>query len=50
MTKKLPFILATLGMIIASLASLILPIYYTKIVDIVQTSTASRVEIVPILM
>ena len=37
-------------MIVASLASLVLPIYYTKIIDIVQTSTASRPELVPALL
>ncbi|MCX6823517.1 MAG: ABC transporter ATP-binding protein [candidate division SR1 bacterium] len=50
MGRKWPFISAILGMIIASLASLILPIYYTKIIDIVQTSTASRTELVPVLL
>ncbi|MEI7919164.1 MAG: hypothetical protein WCH65_02950 [bacterium] len=50
MTRKLPFILATIGIIIASLSSLILPIYYTKIVDVVQTSTINRQLLVPILM
>ena len=50
MTNKWPFILSCIGMIFASLASLILPIYYTKIVDVVQLSSATRLELVPVLM
>lgn len=50
MARKWPFIIASLGMIFASLSSLILPIYYTKIVDIVQTSTGSRTVLVPVLL
>jgi len=50
MTRKRPFIVATVGMIIASLTNLILPIYYTKIVDIVQTGDMNRSALVPILM
>ncbi len=50
MTRKWPFIIASVGMIIASLASLILPIYYTKIVDIIQASGASRAALVPALL
>lgn len=50
MTRKRPFIVATIGMILASLASLILPIYYTKIVDIVQIGEGSRAALVPVLM
>ncbi len=50
MTRKWPFIIASVGMIIASLASLILPIYYTKIIDIVQTNTWNRPELLPVLM
>ena len=50
MTRKRPFILAALWIIIASLASLILPIYYTKIVDIVQASGTNRDVLVPMLM
>lgn len=42
--------MAIVGMIFASLASLILPIYYTKIVDIVQVAEWSRAELVPILL
>ncbi len=48
--RKRPFIVATAGMILASLASLILPIYYTKIVDIVQVGDGSRAALVPVLM
>lgn len=50
MTRKRPFIIATVGMVFASLASLILPIYYTKIVDIVQIGEGSRAALVPVLM
>jgi len=50
MTRKWPFILAVVWIIVASLASLILPIYYTKIVDIIQTSTTNRQLLVPMLM
>jgi len=50
MTRKWPFIIASVGMIISSLASLILPIYYTKIIDIVQTSTWDRTLLLPVLM
>ena len=50
MARKRQFIIAVIGMIIASLATLILPIYYTKIVDIVQIGTASRASLVPVLM
>jgi ATP-binding cassette, subfamily B, bacterial len=50
MTRKWPFIIASVGMIISSLASLILPIYYTKIIDIVQTSTWDRALLLPVLM
>jgi ABC-type multidrug transport system fused ATPase/permease subunit len=50
MTNKWPFIMACFGMIFSSLASLILPIYYTKIVDVVQLSSATRPELVPVLM
>lgn len=50
MTRKLPFILAVAGMIISSLANLALPLYYTRIIDIVQASTGSRIALLPILM
>jgi hypothetical protein len=50
MTRKLPFFIAFFGMIIASLTSLILPIYYTRIVDIVQTTGASKATVFPVLM
>ena len=50
MTRKRPFIVASVGMIIWSIASLVFPIYYTKIVDIIQSSTANRLEVVPVLM
>jgi ATP-binding cassette, subfamily B, bacterial len=50
MTRKRPFIIASVGMIIASLASLILPIYYTRIVDIVQAWESDRMATMPILM
>jgi len=50
MTRKWPFIIAVLGMIIASLTSLYLPIYYTKIIDIVQIGDASRLTVMPQLM
>ena len=50
MTRKRPFFIATVGMVFASLASLILPIYYTKIVDIVQIGEGSRAALVPVLM
>ena len=50
MTRKWQFISASLGMIITSLANLLLPIYYTKIIDIVQVDTVSRVILVPKLM
>lgn len=49
-TRKRPFTFVILGMIFASLASLILPIYYTKIVDIVQMSSATKIELIPILL
>lgn len=42
--------MAIIGIIMASLASLILPIYYTKIVDIVQVAEGSRAELVPVLL
>lgn len=50
MTNKWPFFIASAGMIISSIASLVLPIYYTKIVDIVQINGANRVEVVAVLM
>ncbi|MEI6673293.1 MAG: hypothetical protein WCL02_08555 [bacterium] len=50
MARKWPFVIASLGMVFASLSSLILPIYYTKIIDIVQTSTGSRTVLVPVLL
>lgn len=50
MTRKRPFIVASVGMIIASLASLILPIYYTRIVDVVQVGDGNRAALVPVLM
>jgi len=50
MTSKLSFSVAFVGMVITSLASLLLPIYYTKIIDIVQMSTAARTTLVPILL
>ena len=50
MTRKLPFFIACAGIIIASLASLMLPIYYTKIIDIVQASSAGRLALVPVLI
>jgi len=50
MTRKWPFIISVFGVIIASLSSLLLPIYYTKIVDIVQTTEWSRTELVPVLL
>lgn len=37
-------------MIVASLTALILPIYYTKIVDIVQIGDGSRAALIPVLM
>ncbi len=42
--------MAITGMILASLASLILPIYYTKIVDIVQVAEGTRAETIPVLL
>ncbi len=50
MTRKRPFIIASIGMVITSLMNLLLPIYYTRIVDVVQTATSNRMEFVPILM
>jgi hypothetical protein len=50
MTRKWQFITASLGMIITALANLMLPIYYTKIIDIVQVDTVSRISLVPQLM
>ena len=50
MTRKWQFITASIGMIITSLANLMLPIYYTKIIDIVQVDTVSRIILVPKLM
>ena len=50
MTRKRPFIIASIGMVITSLMNLLLPIYYTRIVDVVQTATTNRMEFVPILM
>ncbi len=50
MTRKRPFFLAVLGILIASLASLILPLYYTQIIDIVQASTGTRAQLVPVLL
>lgn len=37
-------------MIVGSVATLVFPIYYTKIVDIIQVSAANRLEVVPALM
>lgn len=37
-------------MIVGSVATLVFPIYYTKIVDIIQVSAANRMEVVPALM
>ncbi len=50
MTNKWPFIIAVTGMIVWSLATLFFPIYYTKIVDIIQVSPVNRLEVVPTLM
>lgn len=50
MTRKRPFIIASVGMIIASLTSLVLPIYYTRIVDIVQGVDINRAALIPALM
>ncbi|MEI6774100.1 MAG: hypothetical protein WCL18_04820 [bacterium] len=50
MIKKRSFAIVAIGMVVTSLASLILPIYYTRIIDIVQTSSANRVELLPVLL
>ena len=50
MTRKWQFFIATVGILIASLASLVLPLYYTQIIDIVQMNTGSRAELVPVLI
>lgn len=50
MTNKRPFIIAGGGIILSSVASLMLPIYYTKIVDIVQLNSGDRAPLVPVLM
>lgn len=50
MTRKLPFIVSVFGIVMTSLASLMLPIYYTKIVDIVQINDGNRAALVPVLL
>lgn len=50
LARKWPFIVAAVGMIITSLANLMLPIYYTKIIDIVQVDTTSRLGLIPTLI
>jgi len=50
MARKRPFVVASVGMIITSLTNLLLPIYYTKIIDIVQVNTVDRMSLMPQLM
>ncbi len=50
MTNRWPFFIALAGIIFASWTGLLLPIYYTKIIDIVQMTTKTRAELVPLLM